>query len=355
MSTITVDQGRLEAFLGRVVGDIGAAMSASLVLIGDRLGLYKAMADAGPLTPKDLAARTGTNERYIREWLNNQAAGGYVQYDPPSGTYTLPPEQSLALADEQSTAFMQGAFQIIAATQKALPAIESAFRTGAGLDWCDHDPDLYFGTERFFRPNYAGHLVAEWIPALEGVRAKLERGGLVADVGCGHGSSTILMARAFPNSQFVGFDYHHQSIEAARARVANDRAVKGRIEFHVAESIDFPGKDFDLVCHFDSLHDMGDPNGAARHVAEVIAKDGTWMIVEPMAGDRPEENHNPVGRVYYAASTMLCVPASMAHQGPALGAQAGPARLTEVVRAAGFGKVRVAAKTPFNQVLEVRR
>jgi SAM-dependent methyltransferase len=354
MNPTTVDQARLEAFLGRVVGDIGAAMSASLVLIGDRLGLYKAMADAGPLTPKDLAARTGTNERYIREWLNNQAAGGYVEYDAASGGYSLPPEQALALAEEQSPAFVQGAFQIIAATQKAMPAIEDAFRTGRGLDWCDHDPDLYFGTERFFRPNYAGHLVAEWIPALDGTRAKLERGARVADVGCGHGSSTILMAKAFPKSHFTGFDYHHQSIETARARAAQAK-VKDRVEFHVAESIDFPGRDFDLVCNFDSLHDMGDPHGAARHVAEVLAKDGTWMIVEPIAGDRPEDNHNPVGRVYYAASTMICVPASMAHEGPALGAQAGPGRLAEVVRAAGFTKFRVAARSPFNQVIEARR
>lgn len=348
-----VDPARLESFLHRVVGDIGAAMSSSLVLLGDRLGLYRAMADAGPLTARELAARTGTHERYVREWLDNQAAGGYVAYDAPSGRYALPPEQALALADETSTAFVQGAFQIIAATQKALPDIERAFRTGGGLDWCDHDPDLYFGTERFFRPNYAAHLIDEWIPALDGVREKLVRGAKVADVGCGHGASTVLMAQAFPNSRFSGFDYHHPSIEAARARAAAAR-LKDRALFHVGESIDFPGENFDLVCHFDSLHDMGDPYGAARHVREVMAKDGTWMIVEPIAGDRPEENHNPVGRVYFAASTMLCVPASMAHQGPALGAQAGPARIRDVARAAGFTRFRIAAKSPFNQVFEVR-
>lgn len=348
-----VDQGKLEAFMHRVVGDIGAAMSASLVLIGDRLGLYKALAQGGPMTPRELAARTATNERYIREWLDNQAAGGYVAYEPGSARYSLPPEQALALADDTSTVFLPGAFQIIAATQKALPRIERAFQTGEGLDWCDHDPDLYNGTERFFRPNYAGHLVSEWLPALDGVRSKLQAGAKVADVGCGHGSSTILMAQAYPQSRFIGFDYHHQSVEAARER-ARKANVTDRAAFHVGESVDFPGSDFDLVCHFDSLHDMGDPFGAARHVREVLKDDGTWMIVEPMSKDRPEENHNPVGRVFYAASTMICVPASMAHRGPALGAQAGPKRLENVVREAGFTKVRTAATTPFNQVLEVK-
>lgn len=328
-------------------------MSASLVVVGDRLGLYKAMWDAGPLTPAELAQRTDNHERCIREWLNNQAAGGYVNYDAGTGRYALSDEQAVALADEASPFFVVGAFQIVSAIQKAVPRILEAFRNGKGLDWCDHDADLYHGTERFFRPNYARHLVAEWIPALDGVQAKLERGARVADVGCGHGASTILMAQAFPNSHFRGYDYHHLSIEAARQRAQAAR-VTDRVEFHMGESIDFPGEGFDLVCHFDALHDMGDPYGAAHHVREVLARGGTWMVVEPFSSDRPEENHNPVGRVYYAASTMICVPASMAHEGPALGAQAGPSRIQEVARAAGFERFRVAATTPFNQVFEIR-
>ncbi|MBP7148626.1 MAG: methyltransferase domain-containing protein [Acidobacteria bacterium] len=350
---MAIDQEKLESFLHRVVGDLGAAVSAAMVLTGDRLGLYKAMRDAGPLTPKELATRTHTAERYVREWLNNQAAGGYVAYDAESGRFTLPEEQATALADETSPFFIAGGFQITSAIWKARPQIEENFRTGHGLDWCDHDPALYEGTERFFKPLYVGNLVQNWIPALEGVDEKLRRGARVADVGCGHGASTLLMAQAYPNSEFTGFDYHHQSVEAARAR-AREARLTDRVSFHVGESTDFPGSDFDLVCHFDCLHDMGDPYGAARHVREVIKKDGTWMIVEPYAEDGPELNHNPVGRVYYGASTFVCVPASLAHEGPALGAQAGFGKLKEVAQSAGFSRVRRAITTPFNQIIEAR-
>ena len=350
---MSVDEAKLHEFLGKAVGDIGAGMSVALVLIGDKLGLYKAMAQAGPVTPAELARRTGTAERYVREWLANQAAGGYVTYEPGSGRYTLPAEQALALADETSPVLLPGAFQLIAAVLKAEPRIMENFRTGAGMDWGDHDPGLFAGTERFFRPNYLGHLVSEWIPALGGVGEKLRRGAKVADVGCGCGASTVLLAQAYPSSRFVGFDYHRPSIEVARQR-AQEAGVAGRVTFEVARSTDYPGRGYDLVAHFDCLHDMGDPVGAARHVRETLDPDGTWMIVEPFAGDRVEENLNPVGRVFYAASTMVCVPASLAQNGPALGAQAGEARLREVVTAGGFTRFRRATQTPFNLVLEAR-
>ena len=355
-SQSSIDPEKLQAFMGKAVGDIGAGMSAALVLIGDRLGLYKAMAAAGPLTPAELAVKTSTHERYVREWLNNQAAGGYVHYDPATQKYDLPPEQAFALADESSPAFVGGAFQIIAAVMKAVPRMEENFRTGKGLDWCDHHHDLFLGTERFFRPNYAGNLVASWIPSLDGVEQKLKAGANAADIGCGLGASTILMAQAFPNSRFWGFDFHAQSIEIARQR-AQAAGVADRVTFQVAKSTDYPdanGKPFDFISHFDCLHDMGDPTGAARHVHDTIASDGTWMIVEPFAGDAPEENLNPVGRVYYAASTMICVPASIAHDGPALGAQAGEATLKKVVTDGGFTRFRRATQTPFNLVLEAR-
>jgi SAM-dependent methyltransferase len=352
-ATAAVDETKLNQFMHKAVIDVGAAMSAALVLIGDKLGLYRALAAAGPQTPAELAEITDTHERYVREWLGNQAAGGYVTYDPKTQRYSLPPEQTLALADEQSTVFLPGAFQIAAAVFAAAPRIQEAFCTGEGLDWCDHHAHLYEGTERFFRPNYAGHLVSSWIPSLEGMEAKLGRGARVADIGCGHGSSTILMAQAYPKSRFIGFDYHHLSVEAARRR-AVEAGLDDRVRFHMGESTDFPGHDFDLVCNFDSLHDMGDPEGAARHVRETLAEDGTWMIVEPFAGDRVEDNLNPVGRVFYAASTMICVPASLAHDGPALGAQAGEARMRDLVMGAGFKRFRRAAETPFNLVYEAR-
>ncbi len=351
--TVAINEVKLQEFMGKALGDIGAGLSAVLVLIGDKLGLYKTMARTGPVTPTELAKETNTAERYLREWLSNQAAGGYLTYDPTTGRYTLPQEQAYALADETSPVFLPGAFQVMAAAFKAEPRISENFRTGAGLDWCDQDPRLFEGTERFFRPNYNGNLVSSWIPALEGVEEKLHKGAKVADVGCGHGASTILMGQAYPNSKFVGFDYHGPSIEVARKR-ANEAGLVGRVTFEVAKSTDYPGTGYDFVAHFDCLHDMGDPVGAARHVFATLDKNGTWMIVEPFAGDKVEENLNPVGRVFYAASTMICVPASLAQHGPALGAQAGEARLREVVTRGGFKKFRRATQTPFNLVLEAK-
>jgi SAM-dependent methyltransferase len=348
-----IDEAKMQAFLGRAVGDIGAAMSAVLALIGDKLGLYKAMAGAGPLSIAELARKTGTTERYIREWLGNQAAGGYITYDAATEKYTLPAEQAAALADENSPFFISGAWEVIAAVFKAEPRMAENFRTGGGLDWGEHDCRLFSGTERFFRPNYRGNLIASWIPALDGVQAKLEAGGKVADVGCGHGASTILMAQSFPKSRFFGFDLHGPSIATANDR-AREAGMGDRVTFEVASSTNYPGRGFDFVAHFDCLHDMGDPVGAAKHVAETLDRDGTWMVVEPFAADRVEGNLNPVGRVFYAASTMVCVPASLAHHGPALGAQAGEARLREVIGAGGFKHVRRAAETPFNLVLEAR-
>ncbi len=349
---MAIDQDKLIAFMGKAVGDIGAAMSANMVLLGDRLGLYRAMAKLGAVTPQELAKATKTTERYVREWLGNQAAGDYVAYDPGTGRYTLPEEQALALADENSPCFLPGAFQVIAAAFSANPKIEQRFKTGKGLGWGEHDHRLFEGTERFFRPNYLGNLVANWIPALDGVEAKLKAGVTVADVGCGFGASTIIMAKAYPRSTFIGFDYHKPSILTARKR-AKEAGLKN-VKFDVAKSTNYPGKNYALVAHFDCLHDMGDPVGAARHVKKTLAPDGAWMIVEPFANDRVEENFNPVGRVFYAASTMICVPASLAYNGPALGAQAGEARLREVALKGGFTRFRRATQTPFNLVLEAR-
>jgi SAM-dependent methyltransferase len=356
MNATSIDETNLQEFMGRAVGDIGAAMSAALVLIGDRLGLYKAMAEHGAMTPAELAGRTKTQERYVREWLNNQAAGGYVAYDAATKKYVLPAEQAMALADETSPAFIGGAFKIIAAVNKAVDRMEENFRTGKGLDWCDQAHDLFEGTERFFRPNYAGNLVSNWIPALTGVEHKLKAGCQAADIGCGLGASTILMAQAFPRSRFWRFDFHPASIEMARKRAAA-AGVADRVTFATARSTDYPvpaGKPFDFVACFDCLHDMGDPAGAAGHVRRTLAPDGVWMIVEPFAGDAPEQNLNPVGRVFYAASTMICVPASLAHNGPALGAQAGEQKLKEIILAGGFTQFRRATQTPFNLVLEAR-
>jgi 2-polyprenyl-3-methyl-5-hydroxy-6-metoxy-1,4-benzoquinol methylase len=355
MATIPqIDEARLEAFMARFVGDMGAAATAPLVLIGDKLGLYKAMADGAPVTAAELARRTGCAERYIREWLLQQAASEYVTYDPESETFTLPPEQALALAVDDSPVFIPGAYQLLAALIKDEPHITERFRTGEGLGWHEHDHDLFEGTERFFRPGYLAHLVAEWLPALDGVVERLQAGARVADIGCGHGASTILMAQAFPASTFVGSDYHEGSIEAAQ-RAAERAGVADRIRFEVARAQDLSGGPYDLVCVFDALHDMGDPVGAARRVREQVAPDGTWMVVEPMAGDRPQDNLNPVGRIFYAGSTMICTPASLSQEvGLALGAQAGERRLAQVLRDGGFSRVRRAAETPFNLVLEAR-
>ncbi len=349
-----IDQVKLEKFMGQALGELGAGMNAALVIIGDKLGLYKAMASAGPMTPAEVAQKTGTSERYVREWLNAQAAGGFVTYDAASGRFTLPDEQALALAVEDSPAYLPGAYQIIASVLKDEPRITEAFRTGAGVGWHEHCADLFQGTERFFRPSYANNLISAWIPALDGVEAKLQAGAKVADVGCGHGASTILMTKAYPQSQFVGFDYHAPSIEHAW-KAAETAGVQDRVGFQVAWAKGFPGKNYDLVAFFDCLHDMGDPAGAAAHVLQSLAPGGTWMIVEPFAHDRVEQNLNPVGRVYYSASTMICTPASRAQEvGLALGAQAGEQRLREVVTQGGFKTFRRATETPFNIVFEAR-
>jgi SAM-dependent methyltransferase len=348
-----LDMAKLEAFVFKAVDEVGATLNTALVVMGDRLGLYKALAGAGPLTPSELAERTGTAERYVREWLNQQAAGGYVEYDPESGRYTLPPEQALALTDSESPAFLPGFFQIALGSVIDSPRITEAAESGEGVGWHQHNHDVYDGCERFFRPGYNANLIPAWLPALDGVVAKLEQGASVADVGCGHGSSTILMAQAYPKSTFVGSDYHEGSIETARER-AKEAGV-GNVTFEVAPAARFSGKDYDLVTMFDCLHDMGDPAGAARHVRDAIAKDGTWLIVEPRAGDRVEENLNPVGRAYYGFSTLLCTPASLSQEvGLALGAQAGEARIRDVVTSGGFTRVRRAAETPFNLVFEAR-
>jgi SAM-dependent methyltransferase len=349
-----IDHAKLEEFMHRFVGDLGAAMSASLVVIGDRLGLYRAMGDGEPITAQRLAQRTQTDARYVREWLANQAAGGYVSYDDEHDAFYLTPEQSAALAQDDSPAFIPGAFQAATAMTKDADKIADAFESGAGVGWHEHDADLYCGTERFFRPGYIASLVSAWIPALDGVLAKLESGARVADIGCGHGASTLLMAQAFPNSEFAGFDYHEPSIAHAR-NAAADAGVADRVSFEVAPAKAYPGSGYDLVAMFDCLHDMGDPVGAATHVRQTLAPDGTWMLVEPYAGDRLADNLNPVGRVFYAASTLVCTPASRAQEvGLALGAQAGQRRLTEVLRAGGFTRIRRATETPFNIVLEVR-
>ena len=348
------DEAKLNAFMGKAVGDMGAAMHALMILLGDRVGLYKAMADSRPVTSADLAARTGLRERYVREWLNSNAAAGYVTYDAATKAYTLPPEQALAMAVEDSPVYLPGAFQILSACFHDVPKIEEAFRTGKGVGWHEHHHDLFHGTERFFRPNYNANLISSWIPALDGVEEKLKRGAKVADVGCGLGSSTILMAKNYPNSTFVGFDYHAGSIEMAR-ETAQKAGVGDRIQFEVAAAKNFPGKDYDFVTFFDCLHDMGDPAGASAHVLSTLKPDGTWMIVEPYAEDTFEGNHNPIGRIMYSASTMLCVPASLAQEvGAALGAQAGEKNISAVVLAGGFTRFRRATQTPFNLVFEAR-
>lgn len=349
-----VDVDRLHAFVFQAVEEVGATLNAALVVMGDRLGLYRGLAGAGRLTPAELAERTATAERYVREWLNAQAAGGYVAYHPETGTYSLPPEQTIALTDADSPAYLPGFFQIALGSVTDSPRITEAARSGDGVGWHEHVHDVHEGCERFFRPNYNANLVADWLPNLEGVVEKLTRGATVADVGCGHGASTILMAQAFPGSTFVGSDYHEGSIEVARRR-AYEAGVENRVRFQVAPAAAYEGRGYDLVTMFDCLHDMGDPTGAASHVLSTLAPDGTWMIVEPNAGDAVENNLNPVGRAYYGFSTLLCTPASLSQEvGLALGAQAGEARIREVVQAGGFSRFRRAAETPFNLVFEAR-
>ena len=351
---VEVDGDKLMQFVFNAVGEVGATLNAALVVMGDRLGLYRALAGAGALTPAELAKRTGSAERYVREWLNAQAAGGYVTYDPESGRYTLPPEQTVALTDSDSPAYLPGFFQLALGSVIDSPKIVEKARSGDGFGWHEHVHDVHEGCERFFRPGYNASLVAEWLPSLDGVVEKLQRGALVADVGCGHGSSTILMAQAFPHSSFVGSDYHAGSIETARRR-AQEAGVADRVQFNVASAQESNGAEYDLVTMFDCLHDMGDPVGAARQVLGSLKPDGTWMIVEPQAGDRVEDNLNPVGRAYYAFSTLLCTPASLSQDvGLALGAQAGQARIGDVVTSGGFSRFRRAAETPFNLVFEAR-
>jgi len=348
-----LDMNKLNAFIGQFVGDLGAAVHTGMVVLGERLGLYKALA-AGAMSSAELAAKTSTDERYVREWLASQAAGGYVTYDEKTIKFGLSEEQAFTLANEDSPAYLPGAFELALGSLAAIPRIAESFRTGNGMGWHEHDDGVFHGCEKFFRPGYAANLVSSWIPALHGVQQKMEAGARVADVGCGIGASTILMAKAFPKSRFFGFDYHDKSIEAAR-EAARRQGVADRVTFEVAKAKEFPGKDYDFVAVFDCLHDMGDPAGAAAHVRKSLAKDGTWMIVEPFANDNLKDNLNPVGRVYYGFSTLLCTPCSRSQEvGLCLGAQAGEARIRQVVTSAGFTRFRRAAETPFNIVYEAR-
>lgn len=349
----TLDMNKLNSFIGQFVTDLGAAVHAGMVVIGEKLGLYKALA-TGPATAAQLAAKTQTDPRYLREWLSSQAAGGYIEYDAQSDQFSLTQEQAFTLAREDSPAYLPGAFELALGSLMAVPRITESFRTGAGMGWHEHADGVFHGCDRFFRPGYAANLISSWIPSLNGVQAKLEAGARVADVGCGKGASTLLMAQAFPKSQFVGFDYHDKSIEAAR-EYARDQGVADRVKFEVAKAKDFPGKNYDFVAFFDCLHDLGDPQGAAAHVRQSLAKDGTWMIVEPFANDQLKDNLNPVGRVYYGFSTLLCTPCSRSQEvALCLGAQAGEQRIREVVTSAGFTRFRRATETPFNIVYEAR-
>lgn len=351
--TPKIDMDKLNAFIGRFVGDLGAAVHTGMVVIGEKLGLYKALAK-GPMNSAELAAATQTDERYLREWLASQAAGGYINYDEMTHKFSLSAEQAFALAQDDSPAYLPGAFELALGSLAAVPRIAESFRSGAGMGWHEHVDGVFHGCEKFFRPGYAANLVSTWIPALNDVKEKLEAGARVADVGCGKGASTILMANAFPRSRFFGFDYHDKSIAAARDS-ARREGIADRATFEVSVAKQFPGKDYDFVAVFDCLHDMGDPIGAARHVRQSMAKDGTWMIVEPFANDQLKDNLNPVGRVYYSFSTLLCTPCSRSQEvGLCLGAQAGESRIREVVTSAGFSRFRRATETPFNIVYEAR-
>src|SRR5215469_3900341 len=350
---MAIDMDKLHEFLGRFVADLGATAAAGNVVIGHRLGLYQALA-TGPAQADELAARTQTSPRYITEWLRGQAAGGYVEYDPATETYSMTEEQAFALANPDGAVYAPGAFVLALGSMRAIPRITEAFRTGGGMGWPEHDENVFVGCEQFFRPGYIANLIPAWIPALDDVQDKLRAGARVADIGCGLGASTILLAQQYPDSRFTGSDYHDQSIEIARKRAA-DAGVADKINFEVASAAGFSGDGYDLATTFDCLHDMGDPLGAARHIRQALKPDGTWLVVEPYAADEVAGNLNPVGRIYYNASTQLCMPNALSQPGGyALGAQAGEAVIRQVAADAGFTRFRRAAETPFNLVYEVR-
>jgi len=350
---MAVDGNKINEFLGRFVNDLGASVHAGMVVIGERLGLYKALA-TGPMTAAELATRTGTDKRYVREWLSSQAAGGYVTYLPETEKFGMTEEQALLLATQDGPAYLPGAFELALGSLSAVPRITELFRTGAGMGWSEHEDRVFHGCEKFFRPGYAANLITSWIPSLEGVQDKLSHGAKVADVGCGKGASSILMAKAFPKSHIYGFDYHDKSIEAAR-ETAKQEGVADRVTFEVAQAKEFPGKDYDFVSVFDCLHDMGDPVGAAAQVRAALREEGSWMIVEPFANDDLKDNLNPVGRVFYSFSTLLCTPCSRSQEvGLCLGAQAGEKQMRKVIHSAGFSRFRRASQTPFNLVYEAR-
>jgi 2-polyprenyl-3-methyl-5-hydroxy-6-metoxy-1,4-benzoquinol methylase len=353
METAKLDETKLNEFLGKMVTEMGAAANGANVLLGDKLGLYKAIAAKGPLSSNELAESTGTTERYVREWLAAQAASGYIEYDALINKFYMTPEQMAVFSDKDSPVLMTGAFYAISSMYHDEPQVEEAFKTGKGVSWTEHDSCLFCGTEKFFRPSYKANLISSWIPALDGVDEKLKNGGKVADIGCGHGASTLVMAKAYPNSEFIGYDFHDKSIEHASA-LAKDSGLTN-ISFQVATATDFPGNEYDLITFFDCLHDMGDPVGACAHVAKALKPDGTCMIVEPFAHDTLKENLNPVGRVFYSFSTMICTPSSLSQDvALGLGAQAGEKRLKEVVNAGGLSRFRKATETPFNLILEAR-
>jgi SAM-dependent methyltransferase len=353
MTTAQINEEKLNGIIVQAVTDFGGTISAALVVIGDKLGLYEALRDLGPATPLELAAKTGTSERYLRHWLLNQASAGYIDYDAASGKYSLSPEQAMVFADDESPAAMAGGFELMTSLVKDEAKITEALRTGAGVFWGDHDAGLFSGTARFFKPGYVGNIAQSWVPSLTGIEARLEQGGAVADVGCGFGTSTIIMAKAYPNSRFFGFDNHAPSIEAAR-QAAREAGVADRVTFEVASAQDFPGRDYDLIAYFDCLHDMGDPDGAARHARAVLRPEGSVMLVEPMAGHTPEENLNPIGRLFTAASVLVCTPHAIAEGGNALGTIATDAELKGIFDGAGFSSFRRATETPTNRVFEAK-
>ncbi len=351
---MTVNQHKLNALVERLFGDLSAGYGGVMVSIGDKLGLYKAMAGAGPLSSQEVARRSGCAERYVREWLNSQVAGGYIDYHPAAATYELTPEQTTVLADDSSPVFLPHAWQVVASMWADEPKSRAAIKTGRGMSWGDHDERLFCGVAAFYRNAYSASLVKEWLPALTGVTEKLDRGAMVADIGCGHGHSTVLMAKAYPNSRFWGFDVHEGSITAAQ-KIAREAGLEDRVTFEVATSNTYPARSYDLICFFDCLHDMGRPIDAVRHAMKALAKDGTLMLIEPFARDRVEENINPIGRLYYAASTTMCCAHAISENGThVLGAQAGLRQLEDVLKEAGLKSIRKAVETPFNMVLEAR-